>query len=246
MKVAVAGGTGVAGRYAVETLREQGHEAVVMARSEGVDLLTGEGLAAALAGTDAVIDTTNVATSRTGPATRFFEAVARNLTSAAAQAGAGHVVVLSIIGIDRVPYGYYKAKVRQEEVLRKSAVPVSVLRASQFHEFAGQYLARMKGRVVLVPKWRVQPVAAREVGAELARLATGEPVPLTELAGPGEENMADLIRQVVRARGDRRRVLEVRVPGATGKSMAAGGNLPDRPGLRGTQTFASWLAEQSG
>ena len=122
----------------------------------------------------------------------------------AAIAGVRHIVALSIVGIDRVPYGYYEGKLRQEQVLQDSAVPVSILRAAQFHEFAGQYLAKVPGPVVIVPRWRAQPVAAREVGAALAQIAVGDPVAMSELAGPREEIMADMIRPVVRARGDRR------------------------------------------
>jgi uncharacterized protein YbjT (DUF2867 family) len=244
MKIAVAGGTGVAGRWTVEALRADGHEAIVIARSVGADLVTGDGVDAALAGVDAVIDATNVTSSGKRASSEFFEATARTLMRTAAMAGVRHIVALSIIGIDRVPYGYYQGKLRQERVLRESPVPVSILRAAQFHEFPGQYLAKMPGPVVIVPRWRAQPVAAREVGRALARIAAGDPVAMSELAGPREEIMADMIRQVVRARGARRLVASVRVPGAAGKAMAAGDGLPDGPGLRGTQTFADWVAEQ--
>ena len=244
MKIGVAGGTGVAGRWAVEAVRADGHEAIVIARSAGSDLVTGDGLDAALAGVDAVIDATNVASSGRRRSSEFFETTARTLMRTTAAAGVRHIVVLSIIGLDRVPYGYYQGKLRQEEVLRESPVPVSILRAAQFHEFAGQYLAAMPGPVVFVPRWRAQPVAAREVGQALATIAAGDPVTVSELAGPREEIMADMIRQVVRARGDRRLVVSARLPGAAGRAMAAGGGLPDRPGLRGTQTFADWLTGQ--
>jgi uncharacterized protein YbjT (DUF2867 family) len=268
MKVAVAGGTGVVGRWTVSALRQAGNEPVVLARSTGVDLVSGDGLAGALAGCDAVIDVSNIAGTKAAVVSAFFEATSRNLMREAATAGVGHIVVLSIIGIDHVPFGYYQGKLRQEAVLSESPVPVSILRAAQFHEFPGQYLTRFSGRFVVVPRWRVQPVAAREVGAELARLACGSPPSagapvMSELAGPAEENMADLIRQVIRTpatggstvtggstavggsgKGARRHVIEVRLPGAAGKAMAAGGNLPG-PGVpRGTQTFAEWLAEQ--
>jgi uncharacterized protein YbjT (DUF2867 family) len=244
MKVAVAGGTGVAGRWTVEALRAGGHQVTVIARSAGIDLVTGDGLHAALAGADAVIDATNVASSGKRASSEFFEATARTLTRTAAAAGVRHLVALSIIGIDRVPYGYYQGKLRQEQVLRESTVPVSILRAAQFHEFPGQYLATMGGPAVIVPRWRAQPVAAREVGAALATIAAGDPVAMSELAGPREEIMADMIRQVARARGDRRPVVSVRLPGAAGKAMAAGGGLPEGPGLRGTQAFADWVTEQ--
>jgi uncharacterized protein YbjT (DUF2867 family) len=135
MRVAVAGGTGVAGRYAVAALRGAGHEPVILARSTGVELVSGAGLADALAGVDAVIDASNISAQRAAIVSEFFEATSRNLMRAAARSGVSHIVALSIIGIDRVPYGYYKGKVRQEEMMRDSPVPVSVLRAAQFHEF---------------------------------------------------------------------------------------------------------------
>jgi uncharacterized protein YbjT (DUF2867 family) len=244
MKIAVAGGTGVAGRWTVEALRADGHEAVVIARSAGCDLVSGEGLDAALAGVDAVIDATNVASTRETGSSEFFEATARTLMRTSQAAGVRHIVVLSIIGIDRVPYGYYQGKLHQEQAFLRSPVPVSILRAAQFHEFAQQYLAKLPWPVVPVPRWRAQPVAAREVGEALAKIAVGGPVAMSELAGPREEMIADMIRQVVRARGDRRLVVSVRVPGAAGSGMAAGGGLPDRPGPRGTQTFADWVSEQ--
>jgi uncharacterized protein YbjT (DUF2867 family) len=251
MKVAVAGGTGVVGQWTVSALREAGHEPVVLARSAGVDLLSDaprNGLAAALAGCDAVIDVSNVNSMKAAVTSAFFEAVSRNLIREADAAGVRHIVALSIIGIDRVRYGYYQGKLRQEAVLSQSPVPVSILRATQFHEFAGQYLSRFSGRLVVVPRWRVQPVAAREVGAGLARLAGGAPPAagapaMSQLAGPREENMAGMVRQVSASQGARRRVIEVRLPGAAGKAMAAGGNLPGPDVARGTQTFADWLAE---
>ena len=246
MKIAVAGGTGVAGRHTVTALRSAGHDPIVVARSTGADLLTGAGLETALTGVDAVIDATNVKSTTKRGSTAFFEAAARNLISAAEAAGVRHIVALSIIGIERVPYGYYQGKLRQEQVLQESKLPVSILRAAQFHEFAAQYLATMRGPVVLVPRWRAQPVAAREVGQALATLAVADPVPMSELAGPNEEIMATMIRQVVRASGARRAVVEVRLPGKAGKAMANGGGLPNSTdeALRGTQTFQAWLAEQ--
>jgi hypothetical protein len=234
----------VAGGWTVEALWDSGHDPVVLARSAGVDLVTGEGLAAALRGADAVVDATNVRTGDAEAAARFFEATSRTLMRAAAEAGVRHIVALSIIGIDLIPIGYYQGKVRQEQVLAESKVPVSILRAAQFHEFPGQYLNRVSGRLVIVPRWAVQPVAAREVGAALAGIAAGAPVPMTEIAGPRAERMADLVRQVAAADGGRRRVVQLPLPGKAGRAMARGGSVPSGPGLRGTQTFADWLAEQ--
>lgn len=251
MKVAVAGGTGLVGRLTTEALAGYGADGVVLARSRGIDLATGDGLVAALAGVSAVIDVTNIGSARASVVSGFFEATTRNLMRAAEQADVRHIVALSIVGVDRVAFGYYQGKLHQEEVLRSSPVPASILRATQFHEFPGQYLDRSGGPFVVVPRWRTQPVAAREVAAALARLATGAPPAppegaLLELAGPREENMADLIRQVLRARGSRRLPIEVPVPNAAGKAMAAGGGLPGPAATLGTQTFAEWLRSPDG
>lgn len=240
-RIAVLGGTGVAGRLTVDALRRDGHDAVVLARSTGVDVTTGSGLREALEGAFAVIDTTSVATLRAGRAVSFFEAAARNLVAAASDAGVRHVVALSIVGIDRVRNGYYQGKLRQEEVLAGSPVPVSVVRATQFHEFAGQYLDRTRGPVVVLPRWQVQPVAAREVAQLLARVAAGDPVGRLELAGPQVERMADLVRRTAAVRGERRRVVEIPLPGSAGRAMARGGGLPHGDHERGEQTFAEWL-----
>lgn len=245
MLVAVIGGTGTAGRATVASLERTGEEVRVISRSSGVDLVTGRGLRDALDGVSAVIDTTNVDASKRKPAERFFETTARNLTAAAKEAGIGHVVALSIVGADRVPYGYYQGKVRQEQVLEAAEVPTTILRATQFHEFAGQYLDRAKGRFVIVPKWRIQPVAVREVGDELAALALGKPAGTIEIAGPEVEEMGDLVRRVAQARGDKRRVVELRLPGAAGRAMASGGNTTDSPDIRGVEDFSTWFDAQS-
>ncbi|MDQ1633543.1 MAG: hypothetical protein QOJ32_352, partial [Frankiaceae bacterium] len=164
-RVAVAGGTGLVGRHVVDVLRERGDDPVVLSRSAGVDLVSGSGAADALRGCEAVIDVSNVTTTRRAPAEAFFGAVTRTLTTAGIEAGVRHLVALSIVGIDRVPFGYYFGKRRQEELLRASELPSTVLRATQFHEFAGQLLARSPGPVAFVPRMRAQPVAAREVAA---------------------------------------------------------------------------------
>lgn len=244
MRIAVAGGTGVVGRCTVQAVRAAGHEAVVLARSTGADLLTGAGLEQALAGADAVVDVSNVATTRRSAAVTFFETATRHLLAAAERAGIRHLVVLSIVGVDRVDYGYYAGKLCQEELVLAGPVPGSVLRATQFHEFAGQLLGRTRGPLALVPRMQVQPVAAREVGAALAALAAAGPVGMAaELAGPQVHELPDLARRLLRAEGERRVVLPVRVPGAAGRAMAAGGLLPTGDGPRGVLTFDQWLAE---
>ena len=246
-RIAVAGGTGVVGRHVVEALRRSGHEPVVLARSTGVDVTTGRGLAEALAGATAVVDVTNRETLRRKAAGAIFEAATRHLLEASRTAGVGHLVVLSIVGVDRVPSGYYAAKLRQEEHALGGNVPATVLRATQFHEFAGQILERSTvGPVAPVPRMRVQPVAAREVGEVLAELATGPPLGgRTELAGPEQHDLVDMARRVVAARGGPR-VLPVRLPGKAWSAMSGSGLLPGPDARLGAQTFTQWLTTPDG
>jgi uncharacterized protein YbjT (DUF2867 family) len=249
MRIAVAGGTGVVGRHVVAALRAKGHESVVLSRGSGVDLASGIGLDAALGGVDAVIDVSSVATMKASESVEWFEAATSHLLAAGARAGVAHLAALSIVGVQRVELGYYMGKRRQEELLlaADAPVPTTVLRATQFHEFAGQLLSRMNGPIVLVPKMRSQPIAAREVGLALAELAAGPALGMApELAGPQQEMIADMIRRYLRAIGSHRRVLQLRVPGNGGKAAASGGLLPTNPGPRGTQTFDQWLPGQDG
>ena len=244
MRVAVAGGTGLVGARAVALLREQGHEAVVLSRAAGVDLTTGDGVAAALSGAEAVLDATNVETTSRRVAERFFTTVTRTLLEAGARTGVRHHVVLSIVGVERVPFGYYEGKRAQELAALSGPVPASVLRTTQFHEFPGQLMARVPGPVAVVPRMRSQPVAAREVAVSLADLVAGDAVGMApELAGPEVHDVADMARRLLRAQGSGRRVVGVRVPGAAGRAMASGDLLPTEDGPRGVQTFEEWLAE---
>jgi uncharacterized protein YbjT (DUF2867 family) len=244
MKIAVAGGTGVVGRHVVCELGARGHEAVVAARSHGVDLSTGRGLDEALIGVEAVIDVSNTTALRRRAAVAFFAATTGTLLAAEERAGVGHHVVLSIVGIDRVPLGYYRGKLRQEEICLGARVPTTVLRATQFHEFPAQLLDRAShSPLVPVPRMWAQTVAAREVAVALVAAALEPPAGrLPDLAGPRVERMEDLVRQLLHARGRRALVAPVRLPGRAGRALAEGGLLPTADGPRGTQTFDEWLA----
>jgi uncharacterized protein YbjT (DUF2867 family) len=244
MRIAVAGGTGVVGRHVVRALDDAGHQAVVLTRSRGVDVTTGAGLDAALAGADAVIDVTNVVTTSKKASVGFFEAATRRLLDSGQRAGLRHHVALSIVGCDRVDFGYYFGKRRQEELVLTGAVPASVLRATQFFEFAEQFVAPSRMPVAVVPRMRTQPVAAREVAAALVALAAGPAVGRApELAGPQEEHMVDMVRRLKRRRGGRRLVLPLTVPGQVGRAMRGGALLPTGSGPRGRQDFTDWLRD---
>ncbi|MGS0561425.1 SDR family oxidoreductase [Microbacterium aurugineum] len=244
MRIAVAGGTGTVGRPTVAAIEADGHDAVVLSRSHGVDLVTGRGLDAALDGADVVIDVTSIETLKAAAAIEFFTAATGTLVSAAEEAGVRHVVLLSIVGIDRIPYDYYAGKIAQEKVIASSRVPWTILRATQFHEFAGQMFARAKlGPLHLAPNARTQPVAASEVGARLAALATSEPQGRArDLAGPREEQLSTMIRAFARREGYRGWIPALNVPGPQMAGMRAGDALPGPDADLGSQTFTEWLA----
>ena len=205
-------------------------------------MVSGVGVADALDGVETVIDVANVTAMSRGKAVSFFEAETRNLLAAAAQAGVRHLVALSIVGIDRVPTGYYVGKLAQEQAVAAGPVPWTVVRATQFHEFAGQMLARMKGPVAVVPRMQAATVAARDVAEHLVTVAAGQPLGRApEFAGPEVHDMADLARRLLRARGSGRRVLSFRLPGRAGAGMANGALLPSGDCVRATETFDDWL-----
>lgn len=242
MRIAVAGGTGLTGRMVVECAELAGHQTVVLARSRGVDLAGGTGVAAALDGVDAVVDVTNVTTLSARRSTRFFTAVAANLRSAEQQVGVRHHVLLSIVGVDRAPYGYYAGKRAQERLVDDGPVPWTILRATQFHEMAQIVHASFHlGPVHLVPRMRIRPVAAREVAEQLVALAVGEPSGVVEIGGPREESLVAMVRAYDRRTAGRSWVPALSLPGAFGRAQRDGTLLPTGDALLGRQTFAEWL-----
>lgn len=243
MRVAVAGGTGTVGRYVVAALARRGHEPVVLARSTGVDLRTGKGVDAALQGAEVVIDVTNVVSQRKKRATTGFTRMSRTLLDAERRAGVRLHVLLSIVGVDRTPTGYYAAKLAQERLVLDGPVPASVLRSTQFHELVERVVRRTPGPLVLVPRVRIEPIAAQEVAAALVELAEGEPAGrVTDLAGPRSHDAVDLARRTLRAHHSRRLVVPVRLPGAWGHAVRAG-LLPGMRVRRGTLTYRRWLED---
>lgn len=242
MKIAVAGGTGLAGGYAVEALRKRGHEPVVLSRAAGVDVRTGDGLAGALHGVDAIIDA--LSTTDRNDAEAFHVETTRALQQAGAEAGARQLVTLSIVGIDRVTaFPYYQAKLAQERAAQQGPLPASIVRATQFHEFAAQVLGwTRKGPVAMVPSMTVQTIAARSVGDVLAEIAAGEPLaaPL-DVAGPEVTKLPSRARAIRKARHRRLLIVPVPVPGQAGKQMRAGGQLPLAGARIEGPRFQDWL-----
>jgi len=244
----VAGGTGTVGAHVVDVLHERGHDPVVLARSTGVDLVTGNGVADALEGVDAVIDVVSTLTQAAQVAIDFFEATTRTLLDAEKASGVKHHVLLGIVGSQKSQYGYYLGKMAQERLVHAGEVPWTEVRATQFHEFSQQIygIARI-GPIVLAPTGRVQPIAAREAAEVLVELAVGAPTGLVaELAGPREESLSRMVRAAARATGKRAPVLAVPAPGPGGKAMRDGTLLPDPtlqpPARLGRQTFDEWVS----
>lgn len=246
MKIAVAGGTGVVGTMVVEQLRARGHEPVVLSRSKGVDLLRETDLEDWLDGVEAIVDVTSTATLSADAATRFFTTTTGNLLTAGYAAGVRHYVLLSIVGIDVVPLGYYVGKLAQEELVKDSKIPSTIVRATQFHEFAAQMIDRSSfGPFVFVPPMKSAPIAAAEVAKVIADLAVGVPQGITpEVRGPREESVTEMTRALIRKRGSRQLVLKARIPGKAGKGMRNGSLIPTAPGTIGTLNFDAWLADQ--
>lgn len=243
MRIAVAGGSGAVGAMVVADARSRGHEVRVLARSEGVDLRGGAG--PDLEGTDAVIDVL----STTGrDAASFFEETTRTLCAAEQRAGVAHHLALSIVGIDRAPHGYYAGKLAQEQAVATSGVPWTVLRATQFHEFAEQMLTRARlGPLQLAPRMRTQPIAAREVAARLVDLAERAPAGRApDLAGPREEWLPRMVRACALAHGRRMPIPAVALPGPFGRAMRDGSLLAGPGAALGEETFDEWLSRTRG
>jgi uncharacterized protein YbjT (DUF2867 family) len=240
MKIAIAGSTGYIGSQVVDLATAAGHQTVGLARSLGFDLLRPDGLADALAGVDVVVDVTASPTLEEEDASPFFETVATNLGKAASEAGVRRTVVLSIVGVDRTPdYGYYRSKLAQEEATRSAAPGTVVLRATQFHDFAGQMLEwNRDGDVTRIIDVPTRPVDTAEVARLLLELATSEDAVDTELAGPRVEELVDQVRRLVGLRHEDVVVEAVAAP----PSMTDGSMLPGPDALVRGPSWEEWLA----
>jgi len=200
MKITVAGASGLIGTKVVDLLESQGHEVVAASRSSGVDVLTGAGLADALAGADALVDVTNSPSFEADAVMEFFTTSAGNLVDAARAAGVGHYVALSIVGVDGLPdSGYMRAKVAQEKVITESGIPYSIVRATQFAEFTDAIVESMTvADEVRVPDALIQPIPADQVASAVARAATAEPLNgIANVGGPHEVTFEEMARDVL-------------------------------------------------
>jgi uncharacterized protein YbjT (DUF2867 family) len=210
MKIVVIGGGGLIGKKVVKNLRQQGHEVVAASPSTGVDTVTGEGLAQAIAGAQVVVDVANAPSWEDKAVLAFFETSGRNLLAAEAAAGVGHHVALSVVGTDRLlASGYFRAKMAQENLIKASTIPYTIVRATQFFEFvAGIAQPATEGQTVRLPPVLMQPIVSDDVAAVVAETALGEPLNgMIEVAGPEPIRQDELVRQFLKATGDARTVI---------------------------------------
>ncbi|WP_179467631.1 SDR family oxidoreductase [Mycolicibacterium vinylchloridicum] len=209
MRIAVFGASGQIGRQVVDLLTAEGHEVMAASRTSGVDVLTGEGVADALRDTHVLVDVLNSPSYEDEPVLEFFSTATRTLVGAARAAGVAHYVALSIVGVTRLQMsGYMRAKVAQETLIEAAGLPYTILRATQFDEFADMIVASMtEGDVVRVPDARIQPIAAAEVAEHVARAAVGSPMGIVELGGPDKITFAELARIVLARKGEHRTIV---------------------------------------
>jgi uncharacterized protein YbjT (DUF2867 family) len=248
MKIVVIGGSGLIGKKVVKNLRQQGHEVVAASPSSGVNTLTGEGLAEALAGAQVVVDVANSPSFEDKAVLEFFEKSGRNLLAAEAAAGVGHHVALSVVGTDRLlASGYFRAKMAQENLIKASPVPYTIVRATQFFEFVGSIAqAATEGQTVRLSTVLMQPIVSDDVAAVVAEVALEKPLNgMMELAGPEPIRLDELVRKFLSAKGDARTVTTDARAGYFGTPVNDQSLTPgDHPRL-GPTRFEDWLSRNA-
>jgi len=246
MKIVVVGGTGLIGSRLVATLRHNGHEARAASPNTGVNTLTGEGLAEALTGADVVVDVSNSPSFEAAAVMNFFETSTRNLLAAEAAKGVRHHVALSVVGTERLlESGYFRAKFRQEELIKTGPIPYSIVHATQFFEFVKSIAdAATTGNEVKLSPALIQPMAADDVASAVGRIAAGPPINgVVAVAGPQQFRLDGLIREGLAAKGDPREVIsdpEARYFGAVLQERTL---LPGDGALLASVRFEDWVMQ---
>ncbi|MEU6343186.1 SDR family oxidoreductase [Streptomyces sp. NPDC046977] len=247
MKVVVIGGTGLIGSKVVRNLSDHGHEAVAASPNTGVNTLTGEGVAEVLQDAQVVVDVSNSPSFENEAVMHFFRTGTTNLLKAAAEAGATHYVALSIVGTDRLPEnGYFSAKLAQEELIKASGLPYSIVHATQFFEFTnGIADSATEGDTVRIAPVKFQPIHSDDVALAVARTAAGAPLDGTvEIAGPDAFRFDELIRDALAVQNDPRTVVaDPRAP-YWGSELEEDSLVPLGSAQLGATRFADWLAQQ--
>jgi uncharacterized protein YbjT (DUF2867 family) len=246
MKIVVIGGTGLVGSKLVPKLREQGHEAVAASPNSGVNSITGEGLANALKGASVVVDVTNSPSWEDAAVMTFFETSTRNLLAYGAAAGVKHHVALSVVGTERMlGSGFFRAKMAQENLIKASSNPYTIIRATQFFEFVKAIADySTEGNKVRLPSALIQPMAADDVASAVARVATGAPANgMVEVGGPEKFHLDELARQALAASKDPREVVTDPKAHYYGIEVSEKTLVPDDGARLGETRFETWLTQ---
>lgn len=246
MKIVVIGGTGLIGSKLVQNLGASGHQALAAAPNTGVNTITREGLAEALNGADVVVDVANAPVWEDKAVLDFFETSGRNLLAAEAAAGVRHHVALSIVGSERLPdNGYFRAKVAQENLIKASGIPYTILRATQFFEFVGAIVqSGIVGEEIRLSPALIQPMASTDVAAALADVALAPPVNGTiEVAGPEAMPLDELARRFLKATRDPRKVVADIHARYYGDVLSDRSLTPGESSRIGAIRFEDWLAQ---
>jgi uncharacterized protein YbjT (DUF2867 family) len=247
MKILVIGGSGLIGSKVVPRLRALGHEAISASPSSGVDTMTGEGLDAAMAGVDTVLDLSNSPSFADDDVLAFFETTGNNIAAAERKAGVKHHVALSVVGTDRLPdSGYLRAKVVQEKLIRESGVPYTIVRSAQFFEFlkgiVGQ--ASANGESLHLPTGNMQPIASDDVADDMTAATVAAPVNgIIEIGGPEKIPMADLVQRFLVAIKDPRKVIPDAKALYFGTVLQEDSLVPGPAGKLGRIDFDRWFAQ---
>jgi uncharacterized protein YbjT (DUF2867 family) len=248
MKILVIGGSGLIGSRLVNKLREHGHEAVASSPKTGLNTLTGEGLAEALKGASAVVDVTNSPSWEDAAVMKFFETSTRNQLAYEAAAGVGHHVALSVVGTERLlASGFFRAKMAQENLIKASSIPYTIIRATQFFEFVkGIADISTEGNKVRLPTALIQPMAADDVASAVSRIATSAPVNGTvEIGGPEKFRLDELVRQYFAFNKDPREVVTDPKASYYGIEVSEKTLVPDDGARLGETHFETWLTRSA-
>jgi uncharacterized protein YbjT (DUF2867 family) len=249
MKIVVVGGTGLIGSKLVKKLRENGHETVAASPNTGVNSITGEGLADALKGASVVVDVTNSPSWEDAAVLEFFETSTKNLLAYGATAGVKHHVALSVVGTERLlESGFFRAKLAQENLIKASKNPYTIVRATQFFEFLKKIADySTEGDKVRMPPALIQPMAAEDVASALARIATNAPANGTvEIGGPEQYHLDELARRDLAACQDSREVISDPNGRYYGIKINERSLIPDDSAQLGKTRFETWLAQSTG
>jgi uncharacterized protein YbjT (DUF2867 family) len=248
VKIVVIGGTGLIGSKVVANLAAHGHDAVPASPGTGVNTLTGEGLAEALAGADVVVDEANSPSFEDSAVLKFFETSTRNVLDAELAADVGYHVALSVVGTERLTEsGYMRAKIVQEKLIKNSSIPYTIVHATQFFEFAARMADEASdGDTVRVPPVLIQPMAADDVAAAVCNLALAAPVNSTiEIAGPESLRFEDFVRERLRSAGDQRVVVADPHARYFGAKLSERTLLPGDGAQLGPTRYEDWLSHQA-